>query len=267
MKTFFENFEQLISKAWERIQPRFKNIAYLLLLEMGISFVAAMLVGAIFVFNSGASLIGLMVRGHFDPEMLTSTLFTPGMAIAVVLAVLVGLVALMLCSFISLAFLIAIKENVGISFKEILELGKKKYWVYFGTLFLSGLIIILASLAFIIPGIIVAILYFAVPFIVIETGTINGAALSASWDLVKNHKGKVFGNLLAWMFLVVVASMLLKWLGPIGQLVQMVIPVFTLAFTYELYLSLKVPSQVETPVVPAQAENPQAPEPLDPSEN
>ncbi|HPR91340.1 MAG TPA: hypothetical protein PK547_01235 [Candidatus Paceibacterota bacterium] len=259
MKTFFENFNQLISRAWERIKPRFKNIAYLLLLEMGIGLVAALLVGAIFVFNSGISFVSFMAQGHYNPEMLTSMLSTPRMGIAVVLAVVIGLAAMMLYSFVSLAFLIAIKEDAAVTLKEILNLSKKKYWAYFGTLFLSGVLIALASLAFVIPGIILAILYFAVPFIVIETSSINTTALKASQNLVKNHAWMVTDNLFVWMLLVGLASILLKWLGPVGQLLQMLVPIFNLAFNYELYLSLKAVSQTETPPTSTQPENPATP--------
>jgi len=115
----------------------------------------------------------------------------------------------------------------------------------------------LASLAYIIPGIILAIFYFAVPFVVIDTNVTNGAALKASWNLVKNHKGIVAGNLFVWTLLVAVVSIILNQLDPIGQIVQIVIPIFTLAFNYELYLSLKKAPQVETPESPTESENPQ----------
>jgi len=125
MKTFFKNFKQLVLKTWKRIQPRFKNIAYLLLLEMGVSLVAAILINMIFTINSGVSLTSLMASGNFNPEMLSSMFFTPGMAIAVVLSAFISLLTLMLDSFISLAFLVAIRENVEISFKKIIASSKK----------------------------------------------------------------------------------------------------------------------------------------------
>jgi len=256
MKTFLKTLNQLVLKTWKRIQPRFKNIAYLLLLEMGVSLVAAILINMIFTINSGVSLTSLMASGNFNPEMLSSMFFTPGMAIAVVLSAFISLLTLMLDSFISLAFLVAIRENVEISFKKIIASSKKKYWIYF------VLFLIWSSNCFGFIGVYYSwyyfsYFYFAVPFIVIDTNVTNGAALKASWNLVKNHKGIVAGNLFVWTLLVAVVSIILNQLDPIGQIVQIVIPIFTLAFNYELYLSLKKAPQVETPESPTESENPQ----------
>lgn len=257
MKDFFEKFKQLILKAWERVKPRAKNIAYLLLLEMGISFLSALLIGFVFVISTGTSLLGLAFLGSYSPEMLMSQLLTPGVIIATIIALLIGLVAIMLYSFISLAFVITLKENSQISFGELLKNSKAKYWIYFGTLFLSGVLVALASLFFVIPGIILAIMYFAVPFIVIETGLVNMAALKSSFEMVKGNAWKVVSNMLVFGLCVGFLSMIFRWFGSIGPLLNMIIPIISLAFSYELYLSLKkATTQTETSIEPVASETP-----------
>lgn len=257
MKDFFDKFKQLVLKAWERIKPRAKNIAYLLLLEMGISFLSALLIGFVFVISTGTSLLGLAFLDSYSPEMLMSQLLTPGVIIATIVAFLIGLIAIMLYSFISLAYVMVLKENPKISFGELLKNSKAKYWIYFGTLFLSGILVALASLVFVIPGIILAIMYFAVPFIVIETGLVNIAALKSSFEMVKGNAWKVVSNLLAFGLCVGLLSMIFRWFGSIGSLLNMTLPIISLAFSYELYLSLKkATAQTEASVEPVTPETP-----------
>lgn len=250
MKAFLETFKKLVLSAWELVKPRWKNIVYLLLVEMGIGFLAALIIGMTFILFPGYSLVGIIALSRFSPEMLLSSLLrSPVIWIMFLVMIIVGLISLLLSSFVSLAFVITLKEEAQIGFGKLLEKSKVKYLTYFGTLFLSTILIGLASLLFVIPGILLAIMYFAVPFIVLETGFKNMAALKSSWNLVKGNSWKVFSNLLAFGLCLGVASMILRWLGSIGQLLTIALPIASLAFTYELYLSLKkAPTQREIPM-------------------
>lgn len=250
MNAFLETFKKLVFSAWELVKPRWKNIVYLLLVEMGIGFAAALIMGITLVVFPGYSLLGMITLSRVSPSLLLSAaLRSPFLWIMLLVALIVGLISLVLSSFISLAFIMALKEDVQIGFGKLLEKSKLKYWDYFGALFLSGLLIALASLIFVIPGILLAIMYFAVPFIVLERGLKNMAALRASFDLVKGNTWKVFSHMLAFGFCMGIVSMILRWLGSIGQLLSIAMPIVSLAFTYELYKSLKEPSiQQELPV-------------------
>jgi hypothetical protein len=85
---------------------------------------------------------------------------------------------------------------------------------------------------------------------------INKEALRKSWQLVKGHFGIVSTNLIIWGLGVMLVSMACNWLGLLGQLVRIVLPILSLAFTYELYLSLKkVFQSPETPLALSQPEN------------
>ncbi|MCX6737298.1 MAG: hypothetical protein NTX26_00950 [Candidatus Parcubacteria bacterium] len=251
MNAFLESFKKLVLNAWELVKPRWKNIVYLLLVEMGIGFAAALIIGMTFVLFPGYSLLGMMALSRISPSLLlSSALRSPALWIMLLVALIVGLASLVLSSFVSLAFIVTLKENVQISFGKLLGESKAKYWDYFGALFLAGILIALASLIFIIPGILLAVMYFAVPFIVIETGLKNMAALKASFDLVKGNAWKVFSHILAFGFCMGIVSMIFRWLGPIGQLLSIAMPIASLAFTYELYKLLRVPTV--QPELPAQ---------------
>ncbi len=258
MNAFLESFKKLVLNAWELVKPRWKNIVYLLLVEMGIGFAAALIIGMTFVLFPGYSLLGMVALSRISPSLLlSSALRSPALWIMLLVALIVGLASLVLSSFVSLAFIVTLKEDAQISFGKLLEKSKAKYWNYFGALFLAGILIALSSLIFVIPGILLAVMYFAVPFIAIETGLKNMAALKASFDLVKGNAWKVFSHILAFGFCMGIVSMIFRWLGSIGSLLNMVLPIISLAFSYELYLSLKkVPAQTEMSGEPVAPEAP-----------
>jgi hypothetical protein len=249
MEEFLKSLKKLVLASWESVKPRWKNIAYLLLVEMGIGFLIALIVGIFFVIFPDYSLIGIIALGRFSPSMIGYALHSPAILIMLLGFLILGLASLLLSSFVVIAFVIALKEDAKINFGKLLEKSKNKYWNYCGTLLLASILIALAALVFVIPGILLAIMYFAVPFIVVETGLKNMAALKSSWDLVKGNALKVFSHLFVFGLCMGLISMILGKLGFIGQLLSIGLSIGSLAFAYELYRALKpFSAQRELPI-------------------
>ncbi len=71
--------------------------------------------------------------------------------------------------------------------------GLKAYWKNVGTMALYTLFIALGLLCFIVPGIIVALGLFEVPFLLADGSEVSGmAAIRRSWEDMKGYKGKLF---------------------------------------------------------------------------
>jgi len=76
---------------------------------------------------------------------------------------------------------------------DAIEYGASKLGVIFGATFVSGVVVLLATIAFIIPGIVVFCGYTVVGQVAaLETLRSSTEALRRSWDLTKGFKGKAF---------------------------------------------------------------------------
>lgn len=86
----------------------------------------------------------------------------------------------------------------GFRFLDLFK-GLKQYKRVIGTMALQTLFIWLGFLCFIVPGIIVALGLFEVPYLLAEDANLSGMdAIRRSWEDMKGYKGRLFG--LAWSF-------------------------------------------------------------------
>ena len=78
--------------------------------------------------------------------------------------------------------------------------GFKQYGRYVGAMALYTLFVGLGTILFIIPGIIVALGLFEVPFLLAEDPSVSGMdAIRRSWEDMKGHKGELFGLILSFI--------------------------------------------------------------------
>ena len=102
--------------------------------------------------------------------------------------------------------------------------GLSPYGRNVGTMALETLFILLGTLCFVIPGIIVAYGLFEVPYLLNEDPTISGmAAIRRSWEDMKGHKGELFVlqlSFLGWFLLTVLTMGILGifYVGPYYEL-------------------------------------------------
>ena len=83
-------------------------------------------------------------------------------------------------------------EKESFQIKDLFS-GLKAYWKNVGTMALYTLFIALGFLCFVVPGIIVALGLFEVPFLLAEGQEVSGmAAIRRSWEDMKGYKGKLF---------------------------------------------------------------------------
>lgn len=78
--------------------------------------------------------------------------------------------------------------------------GFKQYGRYVGTMALYTVLVSLGMFFFIVPGIIVALGLFEVPYLLADDPSLSGMeAIRRSWEDMKGHKGELFGLILSFI--------------------------------------------------------------------
>ena len=109
---------------------------------------------------------------------------------------------------------------------EKLFSGLKAYKKNVGTMALETLFITLGFMCFIVPGIIVALGLFEVPYILAEKQEVSGMeAIRRSWENMKGHKGELFVlglSFIGWLLLTMLTFGVLAifWTGPYMALAE-----------------------------------------------
>jgi len=100
------------------------------------------------------------------------------------------------------------------------------FWRFVGAHILSAILIMLGLIAFVIPGIMIAMGLSFVPFLVVERGLGPIQAMQESWRITNGHKGR--------LFLLVLALVGLNFLGLLAFVVGVLvaIPVTMIAFAH-----------------------------------
>lgn len=146
---------------------------------------------------------------------------------------------------------ILILQTEGVSVKENFEKSKNFFWSYLGVSIVTSILIFLATLLLIIPGIILAVSWaFVTMLVVLEDKKGVGEAIKRSKELVKGYWWPVFGRFffvgVLALLISVVLSIPLSFLDDRGQQVfsavtnvfwALVSPFF-LVFSYLLYKDL-----------------------------
>jgi hypothetical protein len=146
-----------------------------------------------FVVTAVAQLPTLLLFKNTDVNANAS-----GAEVAMTLALaLVGLVLMVVLNMLSQAVVLygAFQNMRGreVSLAESLQVGLRRFWPILGMGFLGALLAGLAALAFIVPALILATMWFvAAPACVVDQ-TGPWASLQRSRELTKGHRWKVFG--------------------------------------------------------------------------
>lgn len=124
--------------------------------------------------------------------------------------------------------------------KNVIKEGWSKYWPFFLVSLLTGLVVGLGFLLFIIPGVIFAI-WFAFPaYTVICEDKRGFKALSRSKELVKGHWWPVAKRVFAIMIITIPLSMGAQFIPYLGQLAFIVLfAPFSIIYNYLIYQNLK----------------------------
>ena len=187
--------------------------------------------GAVSGFSSGFSGSGSNLRDlASDPEF--------GKAVVAVMAIVAGIAAVIGVVSLLYTFLFGNVIKVGLSGIRLkayrrerftiagLFSGLKAYKKNVGTMALCTLFITLGFLCFIVPGIIVSLGLFEVPYMLAEDPDVSGMeAVRRSWENMRGYKGELFVlklSFIGWLLLTVLTFGVLAifWTGPYMALAE-----------------------------------------------
>jgi hypothetical protein len=171
---------QILSESWTIYKKRFKTLIGINLIPMLSVFLFSLLIGILAVTTKAS-------QANFKG---------PTLAVLILIGFIVFLGLIYICIWATIAELFAIKDQAeGIGWQEAFKRSKSKIWVFFGTSILNGLAVLGGFILFIIPGIIFGLWFSQSPYIVVEEGLANTAALKRSKYYVKGRVGQIFGKL------------------------------------------------------------------------
>lgn len=200
-------------------------------LIVAVELIAGALLGGVSGFSGGISGSGSELKDLAkDPEF--------GKAFLAVMTVVAGIVAIVGVVGILYTLLFGNVIKVGLSgirlkaYKKerfgIVELfsGLKAYKKNVGTMALYTLFVTLGFMCFFVPGIIVGLGLYEVPYMLAENPDISGMeAIRRSWENMKGHKGELFVlelSFIGWLLLTILTFGVLAifWTGPYMALAE-----------------------------------------------
>ena len=157
-----------------------------------------------------------------DPETMAVTYNSVSPAATLIIS-LVGIV----CGIAMIAYkkyVLNLTREGKCDFKDIIECLKAKWLNIFIAELVMGILVALASLLFVIPGIILALAYAMVPYLVVDTELSGIDTLKKSREMMKGYKGDYFVFMLSfigWLLLVpFTLGILMIWLYPYMEVAE-----------------------------------------------
>jgi hypothetical protein len=174
--------KQLLSESWTIYKNRFKTLIAIILIPAACYLVLILL----------AAIISVIVAALLKQ----SSLIVPVWIVIGILAIVAVIFLIYMYVWAAVAQLYAIKDRTeSISWKEAFKRSRPKINPFFSTNLLSGLAVLGGLILLIVPGIIFGLWFSLAPYVVIEEGLTNTAALNRSKYYVKGRIGQIFGKL------------------------------------------------------------------------
>ncbi len=228
-----KNFTTLIKESFGVYKQKIIPILLILLISGVVMTILGVSLGGSMMFSV------LKLKDVAATETAKALFFSPlviGMFSAIVLWTI----------FIGLTFIILTVKPVGTKLKEIFQEAWKKFGQYLWLVILVGFFVVLSSLFFVIPGIIVGTYLTLYSYIFIVEGKRGMKALKHSWKLVEGNWWKVFGRLIS---LNIVFSLIFFILDSVnnllGSVFQLFYMPFGIMFLYLIYLELKKSKEIQ----------------------
>jgi len=231
-----KNFTTLIKESFEIYKQKITPILLILLISGVVITILGVTLGGSMMFSV------LQSKETAATEIAEALFFSPlviGMFLVIVLWII----------FIGLTFIILVVKPAGTKLKEIFQEAWKKFGQYLWLVILTSIFVVLSTLFFIIPGIIVGtyLTFYSYVFVVEEEKGMN--ALKRSWNLVKGNWLKVFGRLfllgIIFNIIYILLSSVNNLLGSVFQLFYMP---FSIIFLYLIYLELKKSKEIQVQI-------------------
>jgi len=206
-----------------------------------------LLISGVVITILGISLGGSMMFSVLKLKDVTATetakaLFFSPLVIGMFLAIVLWTI------FIGLTFIILTVKPVGTKLKEIFQEAWKKFGQYLWLVILVSFFVVLSTLFFVIPGIIVGIYLTFYSYIFITEGERGMEALKHSWKLVEGSWWKVFGRLFLLGIVFYIIYILLSSANDLlGIVFQLFYTPFSIIFAYLIYSDLKKSKEIQAP--------------------
>ncbi|MBC8265892.1 MAG: glycerophosphoryl diester phosphodiesterase membrane domain-containing protein [Flavobacteriales bacterium] len=185
----------------------------------------------------GLSFITVVVGSLSDTESLTEyagiNLSFPNFS---------GIVFGLISAYLSLAIYKITIENIRgneVSFNDLTEISLNQFINYIIAAILSGILIVLGCILFIIPGIHIAIRFMFIPYLIVDKNLKFDEAMKESWRITKDNSWNLFVLALVF-FLLVIAGFIMLFVG-----IFVAIPIIWLA-TASIYLLFTKEEEIAT---------------------
>lgn len=181
------------------------------------------------------ALYPLIIFGKFLGPFLL-----PFLLLAAIVFITFGIVAIVISLWAQVSLLFAIKERQQrIGFKESFTKGWSKVLSYWWISIISGFIVMGGYVLFIIPGIILSVLFSLAAYVLISEGKKGMTALFRSKQLIKGYWGKVFWRFLALGIIVLLISLVAGFIPLLRNFIYLFIAPFSITFGFLIYENLK----------------------------
>lgn len=185
-------------------------------------------------------------RGEFNGTVLLSAFVLLLVTIYVTFRSMAGVIALVLRMS---------EGDVESKFSLGWELGGKHFKSFLSVSLLAGLFVLLGSILFIVPGIILSLMFFLAPVIIINEKIGAMDALKRSRELMSGYKAWLFGLFIIYM----IVSIFTSFMPVLGQVIDFILGLISLVLPVYMYLKLKdKPEEVASINKSADASNPTA---------
>lgn len=229
-----KNFTSLMKESFNIYKEKIKPILLILLISGGVMTILGVLLGGSMMFPA------LRLKDAAATEIVKSLFFSP---------LFIGIFfAIILCTiFIGFTFIILTVKPAGTKLKEIFQEAWQKFGQYLWLVILVSIFVVLSTLFFIIPGIIVGTYLTVYSYVFVVEGGKGVNVLRRSWNLVKGNWWKVFGRLL---LLGIVFNIIFFFFTSLHSLIatiaQFLFMPFSIIFSYLIYLELKKSKEIQT---------------------
>ena len=150
----------------------------------------------------------------------TTTNMSPGIAILTMILTIICEIAMIAYK----KYILNFTRTGKCDFQDIINCLKEKWVNIIVSSLVMGLLITLASLLFVIPGVILALAYTMVPYLVVDTKLTGIDPLKKSREMMKGYKGDYFVFILSFFGWIILAcctcGILLIWLAPYMEVAE-----------------------------------------------
>jgi len=219
------NFEDVFKKSWDAYK---NNLGMLLLVVL----LGALLVGVFLIPGIIALIVG--IAGSTDQETFLNVFSVAGLAIFIISFIL----AMMASIIYGAALIKSVSFAEGgekIDIKIAFLVAYQKFWLILATSIIAGVLMLIGFILFVIPGLILAVYFQFIMYVVIFENKWGVDAIKRSYEIVKGN----FWWVVLIILLVALASGLIGSIPFVGGIITFILTPFWQVIMYVVYKDLK----------------------------